>query len=136
MITAITTRAAFGKKSRHQQAFKSIMSEIINLFGGLCIADLYPSIKMLQRLSSAKTKLEKLQRELDMILQDIINDHKISHKEESKDRDLVDALLNIQQENDHSQHPLTDDGIKSVILVSLHSTTKHMLKHLFSYFPY
>ncbi|KAK2378011.1 cytochrome P450 71D10 [Trifolium repens] len=115
MITAITTRAAFGEKSRHQQAFKSIMSEIINLFGGLCIADLYPSIKMLQRLSSAKTKLEKLQRELDMILQDIINDHKISHKEESKDGDLVDALLKIQQENDHSQNPLTDDGIKSVI---------------------
>jgi cytochrome P450 len=122
MISAITTRAAFGKKSRHQQVFKSKMSEIINLLGGVCIADLYPSIKMLQRLSSAKTKLEKLQRELDRILQDIIHDHKSSHREVSKDGDLVDALLKIQQENDQSQNPLTDDGIKSVIQVSVNQT--------------
>jgi hypothetical protein len=74
--------------------------------------------------------LEKLQRELDMILQDIINDHKISHKEESKDGDLVDALLKIQQENDHSQNPLTDDGIKSVIQVSIY-TTKHFNTFIF-----
>jgi hypothetical protein len=52
-------------------------------------------------------------------LQDIINDHKSSHREESKDEDLVDVLLKIQKENDHSQHPLDDNNIKAVILVSL-----------------
>ncbi|MCH97986.1 cytochrome P450, partial [Trifolium medium] len=64
---------------------------------------------------AAKTKLEKAQRDLDIILQDIIDDHKSSGKEESKDEDLVDVLLNIQQESYHSQHPLTDNNLKAVI---------------------
>ena len=63
--------------------------------------------------------MEKLHRELDMTLQDIIDDHKSIHKEASDDEDLVDVLLKIQQENYHSQHPLSDDNIKSIIQVSL-----------------
>jgi hypothetical protein len=62
--------------------------------------------------------MEKLQRESDMILQDIINDHRSSHREESKDEDLVDVLLKIQRENDDSEHPLTDNSIKAVIQVN------------------
>jgi cytochrome P450 len=118
MTCGITTRAAFGKKSRHIHEFKSAMEQSIRLLGGFCIADLYPSIKILQRLSSAKTKMEKLQRESDMILQDIINDHRSNHREESKDEDLVDVLLKIQRENDDSEHPLTDNSIKAVIQVN------------------
>ncbi|MCI32211.1 cytochrome P450, partial [Trifolium medium] len=59
--------------------------------------------------------MEKLLREVDMILQDIIDEHKSRPIEARKDEDLVDVLLKIQQENDHSQHPLTDENIKSVI---------------------
>ncbi|WJX64896.1 hypothetical protein P8452_49622 [Trifolium repens] len=115
MTYGITARAAFGKKSKHQQAFKSALQEIVFLLGGNCIVDLYPSIKVLQRLSWAKTKMKKLHKEIDMILQDIIDDHKRVHNEESKDEDIVDALLKIQKENDHSQHHLTDESMKSII---------------------
>ncbi|GAU28387.1 hypothetical protein TSUD_257150 [Trifolium subterraneum] len=115
MTYGITARAAFGRKSKHQQAFKSALQEIVFLLGGNCIVDLFPSIKMLQRVSWAKTKMEKLHKEIDMILQDIIDDHKRVHNEESKDEDIVDALLKIQQENDHSQYPLTDDSMKSIV---------------------
>jgi len=120
MTSAITTRAAFGKRNKHQQEFKSAIKEIAKLLGGFCIADVFPSIKMLRTVSRAKTKFEKLHKEIDMILQDIIDDHKNIHNEESKDEDLVDALIKIQQENDQSHdHPLTDDNMKSIILVSL-----------------
>ena len=121
MTSAITTRAAFGKRNiKHQQVFKSAIKEIVSLLGGFCIADVYPSVKMLRRVSRAKTRVEKLHKEIDMIFQDIIDDHKNIHKEESKDEDLVDALIKIQQENDQSHdHPLTDDNMKSIILVSL-----------------
>ncbi|XP_058745025.1 cytochrome P450 71D10-like [Vicia villosa] len=115
MTSAITSRAAYGKKCRHEEVFKLKMDEAIGLMGGFCIADFYPSIKILERVSRGKTKMEKLQRELDDILQEIINDHKTSQGEASKDEDLVDILLKIQQENDQSQHTLTDDSIKSVI---------------------
>ncbi|MCI02775.1 cytochrome P450, partial [Trifolium medium] len=66
-------------------------------------------------VNRAKTKIEKVHREIDMIMQDIIDDHKSSLKEANKDEDLVDVLLKIQQENDQSQHPLTDDYFKSII---------------------
>ncbi|XP_045806074.1 cytochrome P450 71D10-like [Trifolium pratense] len=114
----IVARTAFGKKSKHQQAFKSAIEQVLSLLGGICISDLYPSIKILPKMSRAKTKLEKLHRQLDMILQDIIDGHKSSHSEVCKDEeDLVDALIKIQQENDYSQsqNPLTDDNIKSII---------------------
>ncbi|AES98821.1 cytochrome P450 family 71 protein [Medicago truncatula] len=117
MTSAITTRAAFGKRNKHQQVFQSAIKEIASLMGGFCIADVYPSIKMLQRVSGVKTKFEKFHKEIDMILQDIVDDHKNIHKEESKDEDLVDALIKIQQENDLSHdHTLTDDSMKSIIL--------------------
>jgi hypothetical protein len=74
---------------------------------------------MLQMLSLSKNQLVKLQRDFDIIMQDIIDDHKCSHKEESKEDDLVDVLLKIQRENDRSQHVLTDENIKSIIQVSL-----------------
>jgi hypothetical protein len=80
-------------------------------------------------MSRAKTKLEKATRDLDVILQDIINDHKSSRREESKDEDLVDVLLNIQQENYHTQNPLTDDNLKAVIQVTLQA---NMLTSIFS----
>ncbi|XP_050903640.1 cytochrome P450 71D10 [Lathyrus oleraceus] len=115
MTYGIVARAAFGKRSKHQQVFKSAITEIINMVGGIYIADLYPSIKMLRRMSKAKTRIEKLHRKIDMILQDIINDHKSIHKKDGKDEDLVDALIKIQQENDQSQPTLTDDNMKSLI---------------------
>ncbi|XP_027187997.1 cytochrome P450 71D10-like [Cicer arietinum] len=115
MTYGITGRAAFGKKNQQQQVFISAFEKILIILGGFCIADLFPSIKiLLERVSSTKTKFEKLCRETDGILQDIINDHKNSDKE-ARDEDLVDVLLKLQQENKHSKNPLTDDNIKSVI---------------------
>ncbi|CAK8538898.1 unnamed protein product [Lathyrus sativus] len=116
MTHGIVARAAFGKRSKHQQVFRSAIDEISDLLGGFCIADLYPSINMLQRMTMAKKKFEKLHREIDMIIQDILDDHRSIHREVSKDEDIVDALLKIQQENEQSEHPVTDINMKSIIL--------------------
>ncbi|XP_058742886.1 cytochrome P450 71D10-like [Vicia villosa] len=116
MTHGIVTRAAFGKRNKHEQVFKSALDEIVSLMGGFCIADLYPSVKLLQRMTTAKTKFEKLHREIDTIMQDIVNDHKSIYRGVSKDEDIVDALLKIQQENEHTQHRVTDVNMKSIIL--------------------
>ncbi|KAL5101207.1 hypothetical protein RYX36_005534 [Vicia faba] len=115
MTYGIVARAALGKRSKHQQVFVSLINEMINMLGGIYIADLYPSVKILQRMSRAKSKIEKLHSEIDMILQDIINSHRSIHKEAGEDENLIEALIKIQQENDQSQHPLTDDNMKAII---------------------
>jgi cytochrome P450 len=118
LTNGIVARACFGKRNKHQQEFLSAIDETVSLLGGFCIADLYPSIKILERVNWAKTKIEKVHREIDMILQDIIDEHKSIHKEANKDEDLVDVLLKIQQESDNLIHPLTDDNLKPIIQVS------------------
>lgn len=122
MTFGITARAAFGKRSKHQEAFRSALDEMLTLMGGFCIADLYPSIKILQKMSTVKKKYQKLHNEIDMIMQDIIDEHQSIQREPGRDEDIVDALLKIQHENEHSQHRITDVTMKSIILVSLQLT--------------
>ncbi|KAI5397334.1 hypothetical protein KIW84_063230 [Lathyrus oleraceus] len=116
MTFGITARAAFGKRSKHQEAFRSALDEMLTLMGGFCIADLYPSIKILQKMSTVKKKYQKLHNEIDMIMQDIIDEHQSIQREPGRDEDIVDALLKIQHENEHSQHRITDVTMKSIIL--------------------
>ncbi|KAK7276930.1 hypothetical protein RIF29_18079 [Crotalaria pallida] len=115
----ITARAAFGKKNRNQQVFISAIKGIVKLAGGPCVADLYPSIRVvLEKMSRTKAEYERFQREIDRVLQDILDDHKnkkmrdISYEAEE---DLVDILLKFQQNNKDLQHPLSDENIKAVI---------------------
>ncbi|CAJ1963561.1 unnamed protein product [Sphenostylis stenocarpa] len=112
MTYGITARAAFGKKSRYQQVFISKIEEQLKLMGGFSVAELYPSSRLLQMM--ANTKLEKVHRHIDRILQDIIEEHR---NRSSSDReaveDLVDVLLAYQEKGSTSH--LTDDNIKAVI---------------------
>ncbi|KAK7320325.1 hypothetical protein VNO77_29702 [Canavalia gladiata] len=109
----IAARIAFGKKSRYQQEFISKMNEQLILIEGFSVADLYPSIKVLQIMG--KSKIEKVHREIDRILQDIIEEHKNRESGNCEgEEDLVDVLLKFEPEKE-SEFLLTDDKIKAVI---------------------
>lgn len=121
----ITARAALGEKCIHQQELICIIEEAVHLSGGLCLADLYPSITWLQMFSVEKAKSEKLFRKIDGILDNIIEDHKnrrrLGQLFDTDQKDLVDVLLGFQQPNKDIplDPPLTDDNVKAVILVSM-----------------
>lgn len=121
LITGITARAAFGKKYRDHESFLSTMEKALKLAGGFSLSDLYPSVKVLPLITGMRGKLERLHREIDRVLENIIRDHrdkKSSHGQ--SEEDLVDVLLKLQQHNDHFDSPrLSDDNIKAVILVSI-----------------
>ncbi|KAJ7960903.1 Cytochrome P450 [Quillaja saponaria] len=120
LTNAITSRAAFGKKSKDGQGFASFMDEVIKLAEGFYIADLYPSIKALQVITGLKPKLGKMHKEIDRILDNIIKEHKESKlvnesSSAEKDENLLDVLLNVQAKND-LELPLTDNNVKAVLL--------------------
>ncbi|KAL5549563.1 hypothetical protein UlMin_004794 [Ulmus minor] len=119
----ITARAAFGKKCKHEKEFISIVKESSKVTAGFCVADMYPSIKILQHFSGLGKKLEKLHREVDRILGNIIDEHKEKMMKVKQDgdgvgdlqEDLFDVLLKLQKSGD-LDHPLTDNNIKAVLV--------------------
>ncbi|KAL3534263.1 hypothetical protein ACH5RR_002724 [Cinchona calisaya] len=122
-----TSRAAFGKKSEEQETFVRTIKEAINLAAGFNIADAYPSIKFLHLISGVKPKLDRLHKQLDSILEDIINEHRVNGLFNSRRmaetehhqarKDLVDVLLEYHEDENH-EFSMTVDNIKAVLLVS------------------
>ncbi|KAL7186710.1 hypothetical protein ACSBR2_028439 [Camellia fascicularis] len=114
----VTSRAAFGNKTKDQESYILIMKETVKAASGFNIADFYPSAEWLHLISGIKSKIEKLQKEADRILGNIINEHIAGKATETgkdkADEDLVDALLKY---HDHgtNEFSLTIDNIKAVI---------------------
>ena len=121
----ITSRAAFGKKCKDQEKFISIVKES-NELAGVCIADVFPSVKLLHLISGVKTKLERTHQEGDRIMGNIINEHREQKATGKKDEDaraedLVDVLLKFHQEHSgDNEFSLTISNIKSIITVSIY----------------
>ncbi|GMH28086.1 hypothetical protein Nepgr_029929 [Nepenthes gracilis] len=118
LMMGITARAAFGKKSKDEEAFGAFVQQAIQLSAGFSLADLFPSTKVLHLISGIGNKVEKLVQTSDEILENIINDH-INKKEnnlhdlqhEARTEDFLDVLLKVS-----STYSLTTDNIKAIIL--------------------
>ncbi|TYH21690.1 hypothetical protein ES288_A04G065700v1 [Gossypium darwinii] len=98
----ITARAAFGKKCKDQDAFISIVTEETKVNSGFFVSEFFPSLKFLDTVLGLKHKVEKIHGEADMILGNIVNDHKESRtKDRSKDENkenLVDDIFSAGSE--------------------------------------
>lgn len=120
----LTSRVALGGKSEDQEAFIAVMKDVTKLVSGFSIADLYPSIEVLQVLTGIKSRAEKLHKELDRILEKIVRDHRETSSEtkaineKAGEEDLVDVLLRLQKQN-NLEHPISDSTIKANMLVSI-----------------
>lgn len=113
---SITSRAAFGKRSEDQKKFEKLIVRISELLSGFNIADLYPSVKLLRILSGVEQEMQKIQKQVDQILGNILREHK-QQMSNNNHEDLVDVLLRIQK-NGNFGIPLSDNNIKAVIFVS------------------
>ncbi|KAK9922122.1 hypothetical protein M0R45_030602 [Rubus argutus] len=134
MVNRIIARAALGKKCKHEQEFTSLVHQIFILGSSFDVTDLFPSLKFLHHVTSAKSSLENIHRKMDMILDEIIDDHKLvkgkstknaaaksipkSNVPESAGEDhqgLVNVLLQLQ-ESGELQFELTTNHIKAVTM--------------------
>ncbi|CAN1151400.1 Desmethyl-deoxy-podophyllotoxin synthase [Linum perenne] len=104
----ITSRAAFGKVRKLEEAFLPVLNKIVKVLGGLSIGDIFPSNRLLRIVSGTERQVMKLHREADEILEGI-NDH---------EEDIVDVLLSFTENHDLG-FPFTNVEIKVVILVKI-----------------
>lgn len=119
---SITSRAAFGKKYKDQEKFIEVVKGIIIEVGGFNIANVFPSVTLFSYISWYRLRLEKLRREADRIMDNIINEHKEVRKtrrdEDKIHEDLVDSLLNYHDHNGDLEFSLSTNNIKAMILIS------------------
>ncbi|CAN0908288.1 Desmethyl-deoxy-podophyllotoxin synthase [Linum grandiflorum] len=119
--STVIARSAFGEEWAEAEEFLSHTKDAVELAGGFCIEDMFPSMKWLHVLFGVRSGFEKVSRVQDRILTNIINEHKRRRRGRGRDEvdegrgDLVDILLKVQ-ENGELQLPLSDDSIKAIIL--------------------
>ncbi|KAI9185995.1 hypothetical protein LWI28_012855 [Acer negundo] len=109
--------------------------ETTKLASGFSVADLFPSIEgLLQWISGIRPQLEKMHQESDIILENIISEHKkaratldLGDMHEKNNEDLVDVLLKVQELEDSEFH-LTANNIKAVIWEEEHKNRAEKLK--------
>lgn len=120
LMCTITSRAAFGNKTKDIELFQVVIAEATKMFAGSNIADMFPSITFLQSVTGLKAKIERMHQKTDRILTNIIDEHKVRRAsgKSQKVEDLVDVLLNLQ-ESGNLESPMTGENVKAVIMVSV-----------------
>ncbi|CAL2255186.1 unnamed protein product [Prunus armeniaca] len=94
--------------------------EAVKTSSGFTLADVFPSVSLLQLLSGMRPKLERLHKEADRIMENIIKEHQrdmVTSKsvDGEAEEDLVDALLKFHEHGSGLEFSLTTDNIKAVI---------------------
>ncbi|KAL2993394.1 hypothetical protein AAZX31_10G109200 [Glycine max] len=122
LICASISRVAFGGIYKEQDEFVvSLIRKIVESGGGFDLADVFPSIPFLYFLTGKMTRLKKLHKQVDKVLENIIREHQEKNKiakedgAELEDQDFIDLLLRIQQD-DTLDIQMTTNNIKALIL--------------------
>lgn len=116
----LTSRTAFGAnvEDEDKEKYRKIIKDVLKVAGGFSLADLYPSIRILQVLTGLRQRIEKLHGETDKILENIVRSHRKKNLEtkakEEKWEDLVDVLLKLQTNSD-LEHPISNNVLKATI---------------------
>ncbi|KAF5197606.1 Cytochrome p450 [Thalictrum thalictroides] len=141
LMNDITSRAAFGKKYVEEATLLSLVKDVVGLATGFALPDVFPSVKFIHRICGARRRVEKLHEQIDKILEDIMNDHRMKRKASNSSKnkmeeDLVDVLLRLQEEDKH-EFRIENNCIKAVILEmfmagseSLSTTTEWALSEM------
>jgi cytochrome P450 len=120
----ITARTSIGNKCKNHEGFLPIVEELAEALGGLNMIDMFPSSKFLYMVSRVRSRLERMHREADEILESIISERRANSALASKmgkneEDDLLGVLLNLQ-DHGNLEFQLTTSTIKAVILVSIY----------------
>ncbi|CAD5179912.1 unnamed protein product, partial [Musa acuminata subsp. malaccensis] len=116
----IGSRSVIGSKCKYQKEFIRIVMQTLEAAGGFSLADLFPSWPIIKLLGGATFKMKMLHRDMDAILNSIIQERRerksAEQPEEEEEEALVDVMLRVQAEGSLS-FPLADEDMKAMMLV-------------------
>ncbi|XP_057534642.1 cytochrome P450 736A117-like [Amaranthus tricolor] len=123
----VICRVAFGRKYSGDENginFKKLLNEFLELLGSFRVGDLVPCLEWTNWISGWDSRVEKVVKEFDEFLEQVVEEHEKKGQGERKDgmgengekvMDIVDVLLDVQKENT-TGFAIDRDGIKALIL--------------------
>ncbi|KAJ9566814.1 hypothetical protein OSB04_002780 [Centaurea solstitialis] len=120
MMNVIACRDTIGSRYKDEAMLLAHFDEIISLSSGFDVADLFPSIKVLQLVTNTRNKLFKVRNNIDKIFDNIILDHQEERASGLSNRheDLLDVLLRLKDDGG-LEFPLAWDNVKGIMLEML-----------------
>ncbi|WCJ35037.1 cytochrome P450 family 71 subfamily B polypeptide 2 [Euphorbia peplus] len=111
---SIIGRTIIGRKNKGQEELPQLISRVMKAIAGFTVLDMFPSLKFIHVITGMRSRLLKLHKEVDQILENIIQEHKTELKGgQSESNNLLSILLQLQQNPDSG---LTTDGIKAITM--------------------
>ncbi|XP_065875725.1 cytochrome P450 726A27-like [Euphorbia lathyris] len=123
LSNSIAARTVIGLKKKNQEAVVQLMVRMLKELGGFTVLDMFPSLEFIHVITGMKSRLVKLHKQADQLLEDIIEEHKAELKlgvQSDANNNILKVLLKLQANPDSL---LTTDGIKAIILELCIATT-------------
>nr|GLL36133.1 cytochrome P450 71A2-like [Ipomoea trifida] len=117
----IVCRVTLGRKCSDElgrngrRGIKSLLEDVFELVGMFDIGDYIPWLAWVNRINGFDRRVEKLGKELDEFMEEVVEEHSLVEKQEADGLDLVDILLQLQRENTIG-FPIHRDSVKALIL--------------------
>ncbi|KAJ0969465.1 hypothetical protein J5N97_022342 [Dioscorea zingiberensis] len=120
---AMTSKALFGVECNQLGVrFIVAVKKLLELFSAFNIADYFPSLSFMERLTGLRSRMMRVRAEMDEIFDQLIESHELKKsdmdgcsEEEMEKEGILDALLRVKARGD-MEFPLTMDNVKSVLL--------------------
>ncbi|XP_042440441.1 premnaspirodiene oxygenase-like [Zingiber officinale] len=113
LTNSIVVQASFGRRCPQQKKFMDTIKEVIKMSSGFSVGDLFPSLKIMDVLTGFSTKLIHYHKKLDAILEETIQEHLLSRRDDEED--LIDVLLRLKDQGD-LEVPISYESIKALVI--------------------
>ncbi|KAL8474542.1 hypothetical protein ACS0TY_031121 [Phlomoides rotata] len=122
-MNSVACRAVFGDVCLDRQEAIMAVKRGVSVGASFAVADVFPSIKVLELFSLNRYRMSKLKEKVDRILDSIIDDHRknqalVRRKDDEEElgrENFLDVLLRFKEETEEANFSITDDNIKSVV---------------------
>ncbi|KAI3741623.1 hypothetical protein L1987_59297 [Smallanthus sonchifolius] len=123
IVNNIVSRATLGDVCQDREFIIDSTYAMLKSFNSFNLFNYYPSLNFLNAISGKKAKWLKMHKEVDVILEKILEEHRNRPRNNQDHEDLVDILLRVKDAGDFDLPLMTNDRIKAIILELLTAGT-------------
>nr|XP_043622397.1 costunolide synthase-like [Erigeron canadensis] len=114
-VNNVICRATLGDIYKDRTDLVELLTEVMNGLGDIDVVSYFPSFQFLYNISGKKAKWLKTHKQLDIILEEILNEHRKRTSINQDHEDLLEVLLRIKETGDLDV-PITNENVKAVVL--------------------